>query len=78
MLELQFQEAIIGKGAVIGSNAFITSSIEPEARVSIKNQELNIKTGTTKNLVATEMEERDGNSVVATEMETDDSWFYVI
>ena len=71
-------ETIIGKGAVIGSNAFITSSIEPEARVSIKNQELNIKTGTTKNLVATEMEERDGNSVVATEMETDDSWFYVI
>ena len=71
-------ETIIGKGAVIGSNAFITSSIEPEARVSIKNQVLNIKTGTTKNFVATEMEERDGNSVVATEMETDDSWFYVI
>ena len=38
-------ETVIGKGAVIGSNAFITSSIEAGARVSIKNQELSIKSG---------------------------------
>lgn len=38
-------ETVIGKGAVIGSNAFITSSIAPGSKVSIKNQELIIKTG---------------------------------
>lgn len=48
-------ETIIGEGAVIGSNAFITSSIDAGSRVSIKNQELNIKTGTTKDLIATEI-----------------------
>ena len=58
-------ETVIGRGAVIGSNAFITSSIEPGARVSIKNQELSIRTGERKELVASEME-------------TDSSWFYVI
>ena len=58
-------ETVIGRGAVIGSNAFITSSIEPGARVSIKNQELSIRTGERKELVASEME-------------TDPSWFYVI
>ena len=36
---------VIGKNAVIGSNAFITTSIAPDAKVSIKNQELDIKTG---------------------------------
>ncbi|MEE1028819.1 MAG: serine acetyltransferase [Agathobacter sp.] len=36
-------ETVIGEGAVIGSNAFITSSIEAGARVSMKNQELNLK-----------------------------------
>ena len=58
-------ETVIGEGAVIGSNAFITSSIESGARVSIKNQELNIHTGEKKNLVATEMD-------------VDDTWFYII
>ena len=58
-------ETVIGKGAVIGSNAFITSSIEAGARVSIKNQELSIKSGDKRNLVASEME-------------TDTSWFYII
>lgn len=38
-------ETVIGKNAVIGSNAFITTSIAPDAKVSIKNQELDIKTG---------------------------------
>lgn len=36
-------ETVIGKNAVIGSNAFITKSIEEETRVSIKNQELQLK-----------------------------------
>lgn len=48
-------ETVIGEGAVIGSNAFITSSIEAGARVSIKQQELNIRTGKSKNIVSTEL-----------------------
>ena len=58
-------ETVIGKNAVIGSNAFITASIPAEARVSIKNQELNIKGG------------RPGEREV-TEVETGDCWCYVI
>ena len=58
-------ETVIGKNAVIGSNAFITASIPAEARVSIKNQELNIKGG------------KPGERAV-TEVENGDSWFYVI
>ncbi len=38
-------DTVIGKYAVIGSNVFITTSIAPEAKVSIKNQELDIKGG---------------------------------
>lgn len=33
---------IIGHDSTIGSNAFITSSIEPNTKVSIKNQEMNL------------------------------------
>ena len=58
-------ETVIGANAVIGGNAFITTSIEPGARVSIKNQELNIKGGKTR-------------QIEATEIEPDDSWFYII
>ena len=58
-------ETVIGKDAVIGSNAFITTSIAPEARVSIKNQELNIKS-------------RKSKEIEVTEMGVDESWFYVI
>lgn len=36
-------DTVIGKDAVIGSNAFITSSVPEGAKVSIKNQELQIK-----------------------------------
>ena len=50
-------ETVIGRGAVIGSNAFITSSIEPGARVSIKNQELSIRTGRAKGACG----QRDGD-----------------
>ncbi|HAV91229.1 MAG TPA: serine acetyltransferase, partial [Eubacterium sp.] len=38
-------ETVIGRGSVIGSNAFITTSIDPETRVTIKNQELVLKSG---------------------------------
>lgn len=48
-------ETVIGEGAVIGSNAFITSSIDAGARVSIRQQELNIKTGEAKNIVSAEL-----------------------
>lgn len=58
-------ETVIGENAVIGSNAFITTSIEAGARVSIKNQELNIKGGVTR-------------QIEATEIEPDGSWFYII
>ena len=34
---------MIGTGAVIGSNAFITSSVPAQTRVSIKNPELQFK-----------------------------------
>ncbi len=37
-------DTVIGQGSVIGSNAFITKSIAPCTTVTIKNQELQIKT----------------------------------
>ena len=58
-------ETVIGESAVIGSNAFITTSIEAGARVSIKNQELNIKNGKTR-------------EIGINEIGLDDSWFYII
>lgn len=57
-------ETVIGKGSVIGSNAFITNSIAPETRVSIKNQELNLKSG--------------NGEVQSTDFSQDETWFYVI
>ena len=58
-------ETVIGRDAIIGSNAFITKSIEAKARVSIRNQELNIKG------------ERHGKIGMG-EVGLDESWFYVI
>ncbi len=40
-------DTVIGHDAVIGGNAFITSSIAPGTRVSVKNQELEMKPGKT-------------------------------
>lgn len=57
-------ETVIGEGAVIGSNAFITSSIEAGARISIKNQELQVKRGK--------------KNAKACELEQDPSWCYMI
>lgn len=57
-------ETVIGHDSVIGSNAFITKSIAPGTRVSIKNQELQFKYGSSRNF------EDDPAQ--------DASWFYVI
>lgn len=37
-------ETIIGKGSIIGGSAFLTESIPPHTRVSVKSQELSIRT----------------------------------
>lgn len=55
-------DTVIGRNAVIGSNVFITHSIAPDTRVSVRNQELLFKGGS----VA---------SVKETIPETDASWF---
>ena len=38
-------ETVIGHDAVIGGNAFITASVAPGMRVSVKNQELDMRPG---------------------------------
>ena len=56
---------VVGKNAVIGGNAFITSSIPEGAKVSIKNQELRYNF--------------DSNlTVQKTEIDPEESWFYII
>jgi serine O-acetyltransferase len=49
---------------VIGSNAFITKSISAGTRVSIKNQELQFKTGM--------------KAPIQRELEEDENWYYTI
>ncbi len=58
-------ETVIGKGAVIGGNAFITKSIPAGARVSVKNQEMQIKYCHTPRVQTSDLEE-------------DSSWYYTI
>lgn len=55
-------ETVIGHDSVIGGNAFITTSIPCNTRVSIKNQELEYKQG-------------KRNSV---EIEQSEEWYYII
>ncbi|MCI5529313.1 MAG: serine O-acetyltransferase, partial [Blautia sp.] len=57
-------ETVIGKNAVIGGNAFITSSIPANTKVSIKNQELEYKTGNHKRKTE--------------EIQQSGEWYYVI
>lgn len=38
-------DTVIGKGSVIGGNVFLTHSVPPETRVSVKNQELRYNMG---------------------------------
>lgn len=57
-------ETVVGYDSVIGGNSFITRSIKPGTRVSIKNQELQI-------------DERDGTSFKEKEI-APGAWFYTI
>lgn len=58
-------KTVIGHDSVIGGNAFITTSIPANTRVSIKNQELDYKTGHSEQTNKTEI----GQS---------DEWYYII
>lgn len=58
-------ETVIGHDSVIGGNAFITTSIPSNTRVSIKNQELEYKTGRN--------EPRSTSEVVQS-----DEWYFII
>ena len=53
---------VIGHDSVIGGNAFITTSIPSNTRVSIKNQELEYKQG----------------GISATEIGQGEAWYYII
>lgn len=55
-------DTVIGHDSVIGGNAFITTSIPPNTRVSIKNQELEYKQG-------------KGNNK---EINQSEEWYYII
>ena len=60
-------ETVIGKGSVIGSNVFITRSVKPGTRMSVKTQELLIR--------------RDGQDEGFTDGSEDDdarNWYYMI
>lgn len=36
-------ETVIGEGSIIGGSAFVTESVPPHSRVSVKNQEVNVR-----------------------------------
>lgn len=57
-------DTVIGEGSVIGGNVFITKSVTPGTRISVKNQELHY----------------DSNRKVVEkeDVETDGAWFYMI
>ena len=57
-------ETVIGRNSVIGGNSFITQSIRPNTRVSIKNQEL-------------QLDERDGENFCEHDI-SPGAWFYTI
>jgi serine O-acetyltransferase len=57
-------ETVIGRNSVIGGNSFITQSIKPNTRVSIKNQEL-------------QLDERDGDAFCERDI-APGAWFYTI
>ena len=60
-------ETVIGKGSVIGSNVFITSSVKPGTRMSVKTQELLVKQSD--DIEGPREEAEPGQS---------DNWYYVI
>ena len=58
-------DTVIGHDSVIGGNAFITTSIPSNTRVSIKNQELDYRQGSKKDLNSTEIKQSE-------------EWYYII
>ncbi len=61
-------DTVIGEGCTVGSNAFITSSLAPGTKVSIKNLEMNISGGNTTN---NNDDDTDGSDI-------NSGWFYII
>ena len=57
-------ETVIGENAVIGGNTFITSSIDANTRVSMKNPEMDFRTAS--------------NQHKTTEVQPSEEWFYII
>ena len=59
---------VIGKGSVIGSNVFITSSVKPGTRMSVKTQELIISNSSGTGIEGPREEAGD----------SDENWYYII
>lgn len=57
-------DTVIGRGSVIGGNVFLTKSVAPDTKVSVKNQELRYNHGR--------------REVQEVEADPDAAWFYVI
>ena len=57
-------DTVIGHDSVIGGNVFITKSVQPGTKVSVKNQELRF--------------DEDKHLVENIEDENDETWFYII
>ena len=55
---------VIGENTVIGGNSFITSSVEPNSKVSMKNLEVDFRTS--------------GNMIKSEEVKQGDEWYYII
>ena len=67
-------DTTIGEGSVIGSNVFITSSVKPGTRISVKTQELIIRNGDDEFDVGSTPEPFEDME----ESKPDDTWYYVI
>lgn len=67
-------DTTIGEGSVIGSNVFITSSVKPGTRISVKTQELIIRNGDDDSDLGSTPEPADDME----ESKPDDTWYYVI
>lgn len=57
-------DTVIGHDSIIGGNVFITKSVQPGTKVSVKNQELRF--------------DEDKHLVENIEDENDETWFYII
>ena len=57
-------DTVIGRNSIIGGNVFITSSIEADTRVSVKNQELRF--------------DSDRHELTPVEEKESEVWYYII